>query len=98
MGITTQEFDKLSALCKLSFSDEEKEKTKRAFDEIIAIADRINILATKEQDEPLFFFEEAADAERLREDEAVASYPREDILSDAESENGFFKVRQVRLK
>jgi aspartyl-tRNA(Asn)/glutamyl-tRNA(Gln) amidotransferase subunit C len=94
--ITKKEVENLAKLSKLKFTEEELENFTKDMAEIIDFADTINqnidgldLAATNER---------TAEWDTLREDEVQPSLPNEEILSNAEGEDGYFVVRRNCLK
>lgn len=93
--ITKKEIEGLAKLSCLALTDEEKERLAVEMSDIIAFADTINKSVTEGD----FSAGEApVNYTSLREDEVTPSYPSDEILADADSENGFFAVRRNSLK
>jgi len=93
--ITKKEIEGLARLSCLALTEEEKERLTREMADIIAFADEINKSVTAED---FSVGEQAINYTCLREDEVTQSFPNEEILADADSENGFFAVRRNSLK
>lgn len=93
--ITKQEIEGLAKLSCLALTEEEKERLAVEMSDIIAFADTINKSVT---DGDFSVGDGAINYTALREDEVSPSYPCDEILADADSENGFFAVRRNSLK
>jgi len=93
--ITKKEIEGLARLSYLRLTEEETERLAVEMTDIIAFANEINKSVT-EGDLPSGGGE--VNYTELREDEIIPSYPVEEILSDAESEGGFFAVRRNNSK
>jgi len=92
--ITIKEIESLARLSYLKLTDEEKERLAKEMSDIIAFADEINTCAESGS----AVKEQAINYAELREDEVVPSLSNDEILSSAESENGFFAVRRSSSK
>jgi aspartyl-tRNA(Asn)/glutamyl-tRNA(Gln) amidotransferase subunit C len=93
--ITKKEVENLAKLSKLKFTQEELENFTKDMAEIIDFADTINQniggdFASAD--------ENVAEWDSLREDEVQPSLPNEEILSNADGEDGYFVVRRNCLK
>lgn len=93
--ITKKEIEGLAKLSCLSLTEEEKERLAVEMSDIIAFADTINKSVT---DGDFSADGKIVNYTSLREDEVAPSYPCDEILADADSENGFFAVRRNSLK
>lgn len=93
--ITKKEIEGLAKLSYLRLTEEEKERLAVEMTDIIAFADEINKSVTQIN---LTSGGGEINYVDLREDEVSPSLPVEEILSDADSENGFFAVRRNSLK
>lgn len=94
--ITEKDIESLARLSKLRLGDEEKREFAAELTDIVAFANKIN----ENVDCDLFEGEReiATDYDLLREDEVKPSFPEEEILSDADAENGYFLVRRNSTK
>lgn len=82
----------LAELSKLEFTPEELEKITGEMTDIIALMDTV----AEAEIENSFAAVEPKGLEALREDKAVASMPREEILTNAkERDDTYFKVPKV---
>lgn len=93
MQITPEDVEKIAALAKLKFADNEKEEIRKQMDQILEYVQKLNELDT-DNIEPTYYVQEAAEA--LREDVVKPSLDREVALKNAPSpSNGFFGVPKV---
>lgn len=93
--ITERDIEALAKLAKLKLGEEEKRELAAELSDIVAFADKINEnvgMSDRPADERII------DYTLLREDEVVPSYPNEEVLSDSDSENGYFLVRRNSTK
>lgn len=95
MAVGEKEFKALARLARLEFGEDELEEFSGAFDEIIAFADRINTEVVGETSDIREVGGAAAQYGALRADEVQKSLPSDKILSNVESENGYFPVKRV---
>lgn len=95
MSVTKQEIKTLARLARLEFDDGRVESFIGEFEEIIGFADRIN----QTIDGDTSSIQEVGGREEalcnLREDKVEASLPNEKIVSNVQSEGGFFPVKRV---
>ncbi len=90
MKITDEIIDYVSSLARLDLSGDEKAKIKGEIEKIIDYMDILNTLDTTDV-EPMSHVLPTTNI--FREDEVVASLPREEILSNApDSDEGAFRV------
>jgi aspartyl-tRNA(Asn)/glutamyl-tRNA(Gln) amidotransferase subunit C len=91
MNVTHEDVKQMARLSKLYIEDTELEELTEAMNQIIAFADTINAAATGDSSfDDIHFLQNV-----LREDEVVPSYPREEILYNAESQDdGYFLVKK----
>ena len=108
MSVSEKEFEKFANLAKLEFDEAEKAQITEELDEIVDFA---RIVCDFAEEENTFAPGEseitdrettnrragAEDLNSLRADEVGGSLPREEVLSNAVSENGCFVVGQVKL-
>ena len=90
MIITDEIIEYVSSLARLDLSSEEKIKIKSEIEKIIDYMDILNTLDTADV-EPMSHVLPTVNV--FREDEVVASYPREEILKNApDTDEGAFRV------
>ena len=91
--VSKEEIRKIARLSKLSLSDEELDALSKDMAEIIAFADTISEAVTEVGE-----FDNINGLENVfREDEVVASFPREDILQNRDGgEDGYYLVEGRR--
>lgn len=108
MSVSEKEFEKFANLAKLEFEEAEKAQITEELDEIVEFA---RIVCDFAEEENAFVPGESENTDRemsgqragmtdfnsLRTDEVGGSLPREEVLSNAVSENGCFVVGQVKL-
>ncbi len=95
MAITEKEIKTLARLARLDFDDERCREFSGEFGEIIAFADRINAqVGGATSDIREVGGREIAYGD-LRDDEVKESLLNEKVLSNVQSEGGFFPVRRV---
>lgn len=94
MALSKEEFEKLSVLSRLRFSEEEAEQFRNEMDDIIAFADTINNAVAGDTDNIKNTSVSAVSYKDLREDEVRESLPNEKILSNVDGSKGFFNVKR----
>lgn len=94
--ITEKNIETLAKLSKLRLSDEEKAEFAAELSDIVAFANKINENVNCDLSDGES--ENAMDYTLLREDEVKPSLSEEEILSDADAENGYFLVRRNSTK
>lgn len=95
MAVTRDEIEKLAKLAKLSFKEEEYEKFKSEFDEIIVFANTINQSVVGGTEEIRTISDKSVSSEDLREDLVVPSLSNEQIVSNVQDVDGFFAVEKA---
>lgn len=91
MKVTHEDVIQMARLSKLFIAESELDKLTEDMNQIIAFADTINAAATDDSD----FDNINGLVNVLREDVVEPSYPREEILYNAESqEDGYFLVKK----
>ncbi len=92
MGISKSEVEKLAALSKLQFSDDEIDILIPELEKIISFASEINASESlsegKEDTEYVLW-------DKLREDSVRKSLENEKVFQENNAEKGFFVVRKV---
>lgn len=95
MAISRQEINALAKLSKLEFSEERAAELCGEMEEIIRFADKINEMVEGNTEvirqvggREISYFD-------LRDDEVTESLPQEKVLSNVQSENGYFPVKRV---
>ena len=94
MSVSEKEFEKFANLAKLEFEEAEKAQITEELDEIVEFARIVCDFADREMSGQRAGM---TDLNSLRTDEVGGSLPREEVLSNAVSENGCFVVGQVKL-
>jgi len=93
MSVTIKDVERIAALARLEFSQEEKEKFTRQFNDILAYMEKLNQLDTSNV-EPLSQVIELKNV--FREDEVKPGLTQEQALQNAPAKNDkFFKVPKV---
>jgi len=93
MSVTIKDVERIAALARLEFSQEEKEKFTRQFNDILAYMEKLNQLDTSNV-EPLSHVIELKNV--FREDEVKPGLTQEQALQNAPAKNDkFFKVPKV---
>ena len=93
MAITIQDVEKIAALARLEFTQEEKEKLARQFNDILAYMEKLNQLDTSKV-EPLSHVIDVKNV--FREDEVKPGLSQEQALKNAPAKDDkFFKVPKV---
>ena len=89
--VTHEEVLKIAQLAKLSIREDELDALTKDMDDIIAFADTISQVSEEVSD-----FDNINNLSNVfREDEVTESYPREEILKNAESQDdGYFLVKK----
>ena len=95
MHIDEREIELLAKLSKLAFDEQKLRDFAGEFEEIINFADTINTSVSGDTQTIREIGGQEIPLDRLREDEVLESLPREKILSNVESENGYFHVKRV---
>lgn len=95
MSVTRQQIKTLARLARLDFDDEKCEEFAPRFEEIIAFADTINNSVEGDTDTIREVIDRTAEWKELREDVVEESLPQGKILSNVDSENGYFPVKRV---
>lgn len=95
MAVTIEEIKTLARLAKLSFDEEGYERFAGEFEEIINFADAINCEIAGDTSSISEIGGREARLSELREDIVKESLPNEKIVSNVQSENGFFPVKRV---
>lgn len=95
MSVTRQQIKTLARLARLDFDDKKCEEFAPRFEEIIAFADTINNSVEGDTDTIREVIDRTAEWKELREDVVEESLPQGKILSNVESENGYFPVKRV---
>lgn len=91
--ISNEEIEYLAGLAKLNFSDEEKEKLKDDFSNILDFVGNLNKVDT-ENVEPLYQVYDYKQV--LREDVVGESLSREEVLQNTvEKQYGYFKLLNI---
>lgn len=91
MQVTHDDVRQMARLSKLYVEESALEQLTEDMNQIIAFANTINAAASKTSD----FDDINGLVNVLREDEVVPSFPREEILSNAESQDdGYFLVKK----
>lgn len=91
MKVTHEDVIQMARLSKLYIDESELDQLTEDMSQIISFADTINEAASDDCD----FDDINGLTNVLREDEIVPSYPREEILYNAESQdNGYFLVKK----
>ena len=91
--ISNEEIEYLAGLAKLNFSDEEKEKLKDNFSNILDFVGNLNKVDT-ENVEPLYQVYDYKQV--LREDVVGESLSREEVLQNTvEKQYGYFKLLNI---
>lgn len=91
MQVTHDDVRQMARLSKLYIDESELDQLTEDMNQIIAFANEVNEAAAENSD----FDDINGLVNVLREDEVVPSYPREDILSNAESQDdGYFLVKK----
>lgn len=91
MKVTHEDVIQMARLSKLYIEESKLEKLTEDMNQIIAFADTINAAASENSD-----FDDITNLSNVfREDAVVPSYPREEILYNAESQDdGYFLVKK----
>lgn len=93
MSIDKATVERVAALSKLTFTEEQKEKMQVELNKIVAFIEKMNNLDT-EGVEPLIFMTDEINA--FRDDEVRDVISREDALKNAPQKNSdYFKVPKV---
>lgn len=93
MSVSLNDVDKIAALAKLKFSDQEKHKLQKDLNKILEYIDQLNELDLSDV-KPLENINETENI--LRKDEAVKWLSTDEALKNAPSKTGkFFKVPKV---
>ena len=89
--VTHEDVLKIAQLAKLSIREDELDALTKDMDDIIAFADTISQVSEEVSD-----FDNINNLSNVfREDEVTESYPREEILKNAESQDdGYFLVKK----
>ncbi len=96
MEIKDELVDKLAALSRLHFNEEEKAIIRHDLEKMIHFVDKLNELDTSAV-EPLMHISSNRDV--LREDDIIQDFSREEALRNAPvKDNRFFKVPRVISK
>lgn len=95
MAVSEKEIKTLARLARLSFGDDEIAGFEREFDEIIEFANTVNNEIEGGTAEIREVPARTIAWEDLREDEVKDSLPSEKILSNVQSDNGYFPVKRV---
>lgn len=95
MAVTIDEIKTLARLAKLRFDDARCNEFVGEFEEIIAFADTINGAVEGDTSSISEVGGREISLDRLRGDETEESLPAEKILSNVQSDNGYFTVRRV---
>ena len=95
MSVTRQQIKTLARLARLDFDDKKCEEFAPRFEEIIAFADTINNSVEGDTDTIREVIDRTAEWKELREDVVEESLPQGKILSNVDSENGYFPVKRV---
>lgn len=91
MSISREDILQIVTLAKLSVSEDELPQLTEDMAQIISFADTINAVSTEAND----FDNINGLVNVMREDKVEPSFPRDDILKNAESQDeGFFLVRK----
>lgn len=96
--ITKKEIEMLAKLSKLKLTEEEKELLVKEMSDIVAFADTINANLSAAEEGYDGESEVIVNFEELREDEEKSSYGSEEVLQNADCENGYFLVRRNSRK
>ncbi len=93
MPISIEDVDKIAALAKLKFSDEEKQKLAKQLDQIVAYVEKLNELDT-ESIEPTYHVIDLKNV--FREDKVEPWLTQEEALQNAPAKkHGYFSVPKV---
>lgn len=95
MSVTVKEIKTLARLAKLDFDDARAQEFIGEFEEIIAFADRINLAVEGGTEEIREVGGREIALENLREDVVKDSLPNQKIVSNVQSEGGYFPVKRV---
>jgi aspartyl-tRNA(Asn)/glutamyl-tRNA(Gln) amidotransferase subunit C len=95
MSVTIEEIKILARLSRLDFDDEKCRQFAPEFEEIIEFANKISEQVEGSTEEIREVTSRTVEWKNLREDEVEESLPNEKILSNVESDNGFFPVKRV---
>jgi aspartyl-tRNA(Asn)/glutamyl-tRNA(Gln) amidotransferase subunit C len=95
MSVSYDEIKTMARLARLQFTDEDCKQFSKEFDEIIAFADTINSQVEGDTSSIREVSARTVKWEDLRDDVVVPSLDNEKILSNVESDNGFFPVKRV---
>ena len=95
MAVSEKEFKTLARLARLSFEDEEIADFVKEFDEIIDFANAVNNEIEGDSADIREVPARTIAWEDLREDEVVDSLDPQKILSNVNSDNGYFPVKRV---
>ncbi len=93
MDINNSTIDKLAALSKLEFSDEEKENLKKDMSSIITYFEKLNEIDT-DNVQPLIFMSDEVNV--LRDDIVIQTTSKQEALLNAPSKDSdYFRVPKV---
>lgn len=95
MAVSLKEIKTLARLSRLEFDDEKCAEFSPDFEEIIQFANRINQQVEGDTESIKEVTSRTIAWEDLREDVVTESLPNEKILSNVDSDNGFFPVKRV---
>lgn len=96
MRVTKTDVEKIAALARVEFSEEEKEQLRSQMERILDYVQKLNELDT-DNVEPTYSIQHST--ELLREDKVAESMPREDALMNAPARtDGFFRVPKIIQK
>lgn len=95
MAITSKELQTLVRLAKLEFPEEELEKFRGGFEEMISFCDGINSEIEGDTSSIREVDSREIEWEDLREECVEESLPNEKILSNVQGERGYFAVKRV---
>ena len=95
MAVSEKEFKTLARLARLSFEDKEIADFVKEFDEIIDFANAVNNEIEGDSADIREVPARTIAWEDLREDEVIDSLDPQKILSNVNSDNGYFPVKRV---
>ncbi|MGN0817696.1 MAG: Asp-tRNA(Asn)/Glu-tRNA(Gln) amidotransferase subunit GatC [Candidatus Coproplasma sp.] len=95
MAVSEKEIKTLARLARLRFDDGEISGFVKEFDEIIDFANTVNCEVEGDTADIREVPARTIAWENLREDEVESSLPSEKILSNVQSDNGYFPVKRV---
>lgn len=91
--ITREQVEDIGNLCKLKFTEEEKDKLVKGFKEILEYVEILNKVDTENVESTVGVNDHT---QRLREDMVLTSLTREEVLQNAvEDQYGYFKLLRI---